>query len=91
MTTIKDAYFRLIEKKGFNVDPVQVSVAESYDKLKEKILNDKPIPAEDHRSFMQKMMNPFADQPVTYTDPRGLYIYGRVGRDRKSTRLNSSH
>ena len=80
MTTIKDAYFRLIEEKGFNVDPVQVSVAESYDKLKEKILNDKPIPAEDHRSFMQKMMNPFADQPVTYTDPRGLYIYGRVGR-----------
>lgn len=79
MTTIKDAYFKLIEEKGFKVDPVQVSVAESYDRLREKILTDKPIAAEDSRSFMQKMMNPFAEGPVTYSDPRGLYIYGRVG------------
>lgn len=80
MTTIKEAYFKLIEEKGFNVDPVQVSVAESYDKLREKILNDEPITAEDNRSFIQKLRNPFATAPVTYSDPRGLYIYGRVGR-----------
>ncbi|TWS17577.1 cell division protein ZapE, partial [Tsukamurella asaccharolytica] len=80
MTTIKEAYFKLIEEKGFKVDPVQVSVAESYDKLRTKILADAPVPAEDSRSFMQKMLKPFAEQPVTYSDPRGLYIYGRVGR-----------
>lgn len=80
MSTIKDAYFKLIEEKGFKVDPVQVSVAESYDKLKAKILTDAPIPATDSRSFMQKLMSPFAEGPVTYSDPRGLYIYGRVGR-----------
>src|SRR5699024_5316440 len=80
MTTIKDAYFKLIEEKGFKVDPVQVSVAESYDKLKAKILTDAPIPATDSRSFMQKLMSPFAEGSVTYSDPRGLYIYGRVGR-----------
>ena len=80
MTTIKDAYFKLIEEKGFKVDPVQVSVAESYDQLREKILQDKPIPVEDSRSLMQRLMKPFAESETTYTDPRGLYIYGRVGR-----------
>lgn len=80
MATIKEAYFKLIEEKGFKIDPVQVSVAERYDKLREKILTDAPIPAEDSRSFIQKMMSPFAEGPVTYSDPRGLYIYGRVGR-----------
>lgn len=80
MTTIKDAYFKLIEEKGFKVDPVQVSVAESYDQLREKILQDKPVPVEDSRSLMQRLMKPFAESETTYTDPRGLYIYGRVGR-----------
>lgn len=80
MTTIKDAYFKLIEEKGFKVDPIQVSVAESYDQLREKILQDKPIPVEDSRSLMQRLMKPFAESETTYTDPRGLYIYGRVGR-----------
>ena len=80
MTTIKDAYFKLIEEKDFKVDPVQVSVAESYDQLREKILQDKPVPVEDSRSLMQRLMKPFAESETTYTDPRGLYIYGRVGR-----------
>ncbi len=80
MTTIKDAYFKLIEEKGFKADPVQISVAESYDQLREKILHDAPVEVKDSRSFMQKMLNPFADKAVTYSDPRGLYIYGRVGR-----------
>lgn len=80
MATIKEAYFKLIEEKGFKIDPVQVSVAERYDKLREKILTDAPLPAEDSRSFIQKMISPFTEGPVTYSDPRGLYIYGRVGR-----------
>lgn len=80
MTTIKDAYFKLIEEKGFNVDPVQVSVAEAYDRLKAKIMQDKPVAKEEKRSFMQKLFKPFAETEMEYTDPRGLYIYGRVGR-----------
>ncbi len=80
--TIKNAYLKLIEEKGFKVDPIQLQVVEAYDRLKEKIESDAPVIQDDKLSLMQKLFKPFAntDNAQTYCDPRGLYIYGRVGR-----------
>lgn len=80
--TIKDAYYKLIEEKGFNVDKIQLSVVDAYDQLKAQIKTDEPVVNADKLSLLQKVFKPFTntEHAVEYNDPRGLYIYGRVGR-----------
>lgn len=80
MSTIKDAYLKEIEQRGYNVDPIQLRVAEEYDKLKTKIMNDEAAVDSSKVSFFQKLMKTVPDNAKRYQDPRGIYIYGRVGR-----------
>lgn len=80
MSTIKDAYLKEIEQRGYNVDPIQLKVAQEYDRLKTKILNDEIAVDTKKVSFFQKLMKTVPDNAKRYEDPRGIYIYGRVGR-----------
>lgn len=80
MATIREAYLKEIEERGYNVDPIQLRVSEEYDKLKTKILNDEAAVDTKKVSFFQKLMKTVPDNAKRYQDPRGLYIYGRVGR-----------
>ena len=75
MSTIKDAYLKEIEQRGYNVDPIQLRVAEEYDKLKTKIMNDEPAVDTSKVSFFQKLMKTVPDNAKRYQDPRGIYIY----------------
>lgn len=80
MSTIKDAYLKEIEERGYNIDPIQLRVAQEYDKLKIKIENDEPVVDASKVSFFQKLMKIVPENAKHYQDPRGIYIYGRVGR-----------
>ncbi|MBS7825986.1 cell division protein ZapE [Wohlfahrtiimonas chitiniclastica] len=80
MSTIKEAYLKEIETRGYNIDPIQLRVAEEYDRLKAKIENDAPVVDQRKLSFFQKLTKKVPDQAKQYADPRGIYIYGRVGR-----------
>ncbi len=83
MSTIKAAYRSLIKERGYKEDPQQLNVVEAYDTLKKRLeAGDEPKLNPDKLSRMQRLFKPFAntDHALEYDDPRGLYIYGRVGR-----------
>lgn len=82
MTSIKEIYQQKIAAKDFKEDPIQLKVIEAYERLSQQIKNDQPYQKKSSNSFLKKVINTLkkAEEKPEYKDPRGLYIYGEVGR-----------
>ncbi len=82
MSTIKSAYLTLIEERGYTPDPKQLEVVAAYDRLKARLDKDEATLNQERLSTIERLFKPFMDlsHACEYEDPRGLYIYGRVGR-----------